>query len=142
MLNNVQEITVDRLVGEAALIKGRGCRFVTITCTDLGDVHDLIYHFDDQGELRHLRLKLPHGAPLPSLSGVFFAALIIENEIQDLFGITVTGLAIDYQGRFILAEAAPRAPFNRLGGMGVDVRVRPADAAAAATAEPATGGAR
>ena len=137
MLTNVQEITPDRLVGEVALIKGQGCRFVTVTCTDLGEAHDLIYHFDDKGELRHLRLKLPHGATLPSLSGVWFAAVIIENEIQDLFGITITGMAIDYKGRFLLAENSPKAPFNKLGGIAVDVRVRPS----AATEAAAPGGA-
>lgn len=125
MLTQVTDIPVSQLQNEVSALKRDGYRFVTMTCTDLGDAHDILYHFDKQQQLRHLRLSLKKGDTLPSISNLLFAALIVENEIKDLFGIPVSDLAIDYQGRFILSENAPKAPLNKTRGIGVDVRQMP-----------------
>ena len=75
--------------------------------------------------MRHIRLFVPKGEGLPSISNLYFAALIVENEMKDLFGLNVTGMAIDFQGRFILSENAPKAPLNKTHpGIGVDARVK------------------
>jgi ech hydrogenase subunit D len=129
-MKGVIETDAGRLHGQVSGLQCQGHRLVTITCLDAGDAHEVLYHFDKDYVLTTLRLLLPRGQPLPSISNLFFAAALVENEIQDLFGIPVTGLAIDYQGRFLLAEAAPRAPLNKSCGMGVDVRQRPAAAPA------------
>jgi ech hydrogenase subunit D len=130
MLNHVTEITLPQLHPEVWSLKNRGHRFVTITCTDLGEAHDVLYHFDKDYELCHLRLRLPRGEALPSISPLFFAAVVVENEMQDLFGITVSGMAVDYKGRFILSEGAPLAPLNKPVGIGIDIRTKaPAPAA-------------
>ena len=125
MLTNVKEIPVAQLHSEVWNLKRQGYRFVTMTCTDVGDAHDVLYHFDKQYELQHLRLRVPRGETLPSITELFFAAVLVENEIQDLFGVTVTGMAVDYKGRFILSEGAPAAPLNRPVGVGIDIRVKP-----------------
>ena len=113
MLKNLIEINLDRLIGAVAAKRAAGYRFVTITCSDLGDAYDLLYHFDKELTLETLRVRLPKGVDLPSISAEYLAAVLVENEIKDLFGIAVTGLAIDYQGRFLLPEEAPRKPFRR-----------------------------
>ena len=123
MLNNVTEISMDQLQVEVWKIKQDGYRFVTMTCTDMTDAHDVVYHFDKQYVLKHLRLRLPRGTALTSISNLFFAAVLVENEIKDLFGIEFTGLAIDYKGRFILSEGAPVAPLNK-GPIGIGLEVR------------------
>jgi hypothetical protein len=111
MLNNEIIITRDTLLDAVAARIMQGFRFVTITCVSGAcPTLDLIYHFDKDYVLHHLRLSLAHGEALPSISGVCAPAVLVENEIKDLFGIEVTGLAIDYEGRFILADKAPRAP--------------------------------
>ncbi|MEW6263803.1 MAG: NADH-quinone oxidoreductase subunit C [Thermodesulfobacteriota bacterium] len=113
MIENVTEVTTSNLLNEVAAKLPQGFRFVTISCTDLGEAHDLIYHFDQDYTLYNLRLLLPKGQELPSISRIYLAAVIIENEIKDLFGIPVTGLVIDYEGRFLLSENAPLAPLNK-----------------------------
>ena len=113
MLTHVTEVTPETLHDAVAMQLVNGRRFVTISCTDLGDVTDLLYHFDFQYQLSHLRLRLPKGQPLPSISGVCFSALVIENELKDLFGLNVAGLALDYESRFLLSEGAPVAPFRK-----------------------------
>ena len=112
MLKNLIEINLDLLIGAVAAKRAAGYRFVTVTCTDLGDAFDLIYHFDKELTLENLRVRLPKGLELPSISSEYLAAALVENEIKDLFGIAVKGLALDYQGRFLLSEGAPRKPFR------------------------------
>jgi len=115
MLENTTNITTDTLLSEVAVRVGIGqkCRFVTLTCLDLGETHEILYHFDRDYQLTNLRLLLPKGQELPSITSVCPAAVIVENELQDLFGVKVTGLAIDYAGRLLLAENAPAAPMNK-----------------------------
>lgn len=97
----------------------QGYRFVTMTVVDKGEEFDIYYHFDLDYKLFNCLLNLKKGETLPSISGICFAAVVVENEIQDLFGITVTGLAIDYEKHFILAADAPAQPFCRVPGVGV-----------------------
>lgn len=123
MLDNVTEIPIEQLAVAVWKTKQDGYRFVTMTCSDLGDAHDILYHFDKQYALKHLRLRLPRGTALPSISNLFFAAVLVENEIKDLFGVAFTGLAIDYKGRFILSDGAPVAPLNK-GHIGIGLEVR------------------
>ena len=112
MLYEVLPIEIDRLLGEAAGLKTAGYRFVTITCTALdANQFDLLYHFDRNLELRHLRLTLDAGRDVPSISPIYFAAFLAENEIQDLFGIRFTGLAVDYQRTLYGEESTRITPF-------------------------------
>ena len=64
-------------------------------------------------------LELAKDAELPSITEVCPCAFVIENEIQDLFGITITGLALDFSKHFILNEDAPEKPFCRVPGVSV-----------------------
>ena len=112
MLYKVLSIEIDRLLGEAAGLKTDGYRFVTISCTALdANQFDLLYHFDRDLELRHLRLMLDAGRAVPSISPIYFAAFLVENEIQDLFGIRFSGLAIDYQRTLYGEESTRITPF-------------------------------
>lgn len=113
MIRDVTPIAVDGLVEAAAARMALGWRLVTITCTDRRDHFDLLYHFDRADRLENLRLSLGRDQALPSISGVCPAAIPIENEIKDLFGITVTDLALDFGGRFVLAENSPVQPHRK-----------------------------
>jgi hypothetical protein len=44
---------------------------------------------------------------------VYFAALLVENEIQDFFGIAFEGLAVDFKGMLYLEEEAIKTPYCR-----------------------------
>lgn len=130
MLNNVSEILIDSIPTEVWKLKQDGYRFVTMTCCDRGEAHDILYHFDKNYQLKHLRVSLPKGTDLPSVSSIFFAALLVENEMKDLLGVKVAGMAIDFGGRFMLAEGAPEAPLNKtVPGIGIEVKIKTAPAA-------------
>ena len=112
MLEETITVDLSTIIGEAAKYKVNGYRFVTMSCTDLDEKSfDLLYHFDRELDLKHLRLTVPKGASVPSISPVFLAAFLVENEIQDLFGIKFHGLAVDYGQTLYLESEVRTAPF-------------------------------
>lgn len=117
MMKINEEVTVAVLVEKAASLQLQGYRFVTMTAVDCEDYYDIYYHYDKDYELYTLRLKVEKNGVVPSISKACFAALIVENEIQDLFGITFTDLVIDYEKRFILSADAPEKPFCHVPGV-------------------------
>jgi ech hydrogenase subunit D len=122
-MGQITEVTIDSLFHHVVVMKQQGYRFATMTCSDLGSQFDVLYHFDKDYNLNNLRLRIDKGVALPSISSLFFAAAIVENEMKDLFGLSVDGLAIDFQGRMILSETAPKAPLLKRCGMDLDIRV-------------------
>lgn len=105
MIENQIEITLESLVGEVSKMKSDGQRFVTYSCTDIGEGKvDIIYHFDKDEVLTNLRLTADMDKPIPSVSGVYFAALLIENELQDQFGLSFEGLVLDFGRKLYLDD--------------------------------------
>jgi ech hydrogenase subunit D len=93
-------IEAGRLLAEVNRFKDEGRRLVQICCTRL-EALEMNYSFDKDYTLITLRLVLSLDNPrLPSISGVYWSAFIYENELQDLFGIEVEDMAVDYKGRF------------------------------------------
>jgi ech hydrogenase subunit D len=112
MLDAISPVSLDTVVGESAKLKAGGYRFVTMSCTALDDNSvDIVYHFDKNLQLRNLRLTAAKNAAVPSISTVYFAAFLVENEIQDLFGIRFEGLVIDYERTLYLDGEVTVTPF-------------------------------
>lgn len=114
MAFETKNVENSRLVAEVQALKNEGQRLLTMTCVDLGESFDLLYHFDRDLRMTHLRLNVPKGESVPSISGIYFAALVIENEIQDLFGIGFNGLVLDFGGHFYLEEEVKKYPFCKV----------------------------
>jgi ech hydrogenase subunit D len=114
MREEIVPVSAAALVGEVAKLKVQGYRLVTLSCTDLDEsTVDILYHFDKDLGLKHLRLTAAKSLPVPSISPVYFAALLVENEIQDFFGLRFEGLLVDYQGTLYLEEEALKTPYCR-----------------------------
>jgi ech hydrogenase subunit D len=106
-------LTVDKsqIVEKAGEFFKQGFRLVAITCA-AKDSFELTYSFDKDYKVTNLRVVLPKTDPvLPSITSAYFAAFTYENELKDLFGIDVTGLALDFKGNFYkLSMKTPFAP--------------------------------
>jgi ech hydrogenase subunit D len=114
MQEEVISVGSDTLVGEVAKTKVEGFRFVTMSCVELdGNTVSILYHFDKDLTLKHLRLTALKDSSVPSISTVYFAAFLVENEIQDLFGIRFKGLVLDYERTLYLDEEVKVTPFCR-----------------------------
>ena len=114
MLHDVTCVSREALIGEVAKIKVQGYRFVTLSCMERdGENFDIFYHFDKNLMLKHFKLSIAKGVPVPSITPVYYAAFLVENEIQDLFGIAFEGLALDYERTLYLDEEVRATPFCR-----------------------------
>lgn len=114
MQEEITPVGPDALVGEVAKLKVQGWRLVTLSCTEIDATSlDILYHFDKGLELRHLRLAAAKASSVPSISPVYFAALLVENEIQDHFGLAFDGLIVDYKGTLYMEEEALKTPYCR-----------------------------
>lgn len=112
-------VAIERLIPETTRLKSEGYRLVTLTCSVLPEeTFQIIYTFDREYEMVHLSANIPGGREVPSLSPVFWAAFLVENEIQDLFGLRFQALAIDYQRTLYLEDQAQDPPFGRQPGKG------------------------
>lgn len=107
-----QLVEPSALVERVTELKTKGLRFVTLTALVAGDQIEILYHFADDLALVHLSLHVAPGGKVPSISPVFLAAVLVENEIQDQFGIAFDGIAVDYNRRFYLDEDVTTVPLT------------------------------
>ncbi|MDR1660082.1 MAG: NADH-quinone oxidoreductase subunit C [Desulfovibrio sp.] len=120
-------VTPETLLGEVRRLAEAKYRLVTISQTVLDErTLRLYYHFDEnltltdlrhacdlfpQPRMTHLRMEVDKDRPIPSISSVYFCALLIENETQDQFGVRFEGLPLDYQGAMYLEGEVARGPY-------------------------------
>jgi NADH:ubiquinone oxidoreductase subunit C len=115
---DVEDVLVEELLPRVQEFADRGMRFITCTALDAGERFEAYYHFGHGTEMRHLRMTFAKDAEAPSISGIYFAAFLAENEMSEMFGIKVTGLALDYRGRMLLSEEIPPAPMLKSNDAG------------------------
>lgn len=114
MIENMVEIAVSQLLSEVQSMKYQDYRFITASCVSLGaEGFDVLYHFDKDLEMKHFKLRVGNGEELPSISKIYFCALLVENEMKELFGINITGIAVDYGGRMLLSDEELNSPMAR-----------------------------
>ncbi|HEY5584787.1 MAG TPA: NADH-quinone oxidoreductase subunit C [Ruminiclostridium sp.] len=114
MIENLEGIAIDQLLAETQKCKYEGYRFITATCADNGDeTIDIIYHFDKDYVMKNYRVTFNKGEAVPSISKIFLCAVLVENEIKELFGVNVTDIAIDYGGHMLLSEEELDSPMLR-----------------------------
>lgn len=104
------DIEANGLKDKARELYDAGYRLVQISCTRL-DCFELQYSFDKEYSFLSLRVRVPlEESRLESISGIYQNAFIYENEINDLFGVKVEGMSVDYKGNFYRTKI--KTPFN------------------------------
>jgi hypothetical protein len=110
MLQNEVIVSKAELVSEVQGMLAQKARFATATCLDLGDHFEVIYHFEleDSAEfVKHIKVNIDKKETLPSISNAYLCAALIENEMQDHFNIRISGLALDFNKRFLRGKESP-----------------------------------
>lgn len=110
-------LPLEEVQSSAREMFAQGWRFITNTVVDLGDKgFDMIYHYDRDLVEKDFRVTVPKGAVIPSISGIYFAAMLVENENRDLFGLEYDGLVLDFGRTLYLEEAGDpiTAPFCKI----------------------------
>jgi ech hydrogenase subunit E len=87
------------LLEAARSLTDDGWRFITASAIVLESGHRLLYHFERSNALAHLEVGLRSGQAVPSIGAICPGSFLVENEMQELQGVRIQGLAIDYHGR-------------------------------------------
>jgi hypothetical protein len=99
-LRDCVEITSSDLVEQAAGLRADGWRLITASAVPRGGgAYTVLYHFERENRLRHLRMELDPGEGVPSIGAVYPGAALVENEMVELQGVSVSDMAVDYGGR-------------------------------------------
>lgn len=103
-------LTIEEVPALSARMKAEGARFVQILAVNTDDGIDLVYSFmDASGALSNHKIKgVRKTQVVPSITDNFLAAFVFENEVHDLFGVTIENIAIDFGGNFYqLVQSEP-----------------------------------
>lgn len=94
-------IELDELLPLAQKKMDEGGRFVNLHACTVEDGFELTYSFtDDETVIDNYRINIHEDDVVPAISPIWLAAFVFENEIHDLFGINIDGIAIDFGGNF------------------------------------------
>lgn len=104
------EVEPSELIDKVRELRATHHRFMSTTCLDKGDHFDIYYHFDLNLNFVNLLVRVDKSESVPSITPVYFCAFLPENEMRDLFGLSIDGLNIDYGGHFLLTDKYERPP--------------------------------
>ena len=86
-------------------------RIVQICCTKLAEnSFELTYSFDKDYKFLNIRISVTSETEIPSITGIYGGAFLYENEINELFGMKIKGINVDYKGNFYKKKI--QAPFS------------------------------
>ncbi len=109
-----KDITYDRDMTPETLLpimedlKSKGARFLTISVKDVSETDvELMYHYEIEDHVENFHMVVPKDKPIQSITGVYIAAFIAENEAQDLFKVTFKDLAVDLGGKMLKDDISP-----------------------------------
>jgi ech hydrogenase subunit D len=94
------DISVDELVFRAGKYNQDGWRLVAVSGTAVPEGTELLYSFSRHEPFESLRLVVGADTVVPSISPLYFNSFVFENEIAELFGVTIEGIVIDFSGAF------------------------------------------
>lgn len=102
-------IALENLHREAAVMKTEGWRFIQTHAVNTDNGIDLYYSFMKDGHIKNLKVEgVTKEQAVPSVTDLFLAAFVFENEARELFGVDMRDIAIDFSGAmYAPAESEP-----------------------------------
>lgn len=135
-----RSIPLDKLIDTCKERKNEGYRLAQL-CPKLerDDSITLIYTFVKESEMINYKVSgIKKGVTeVPSVTELFIAAFVFENEAYDLFGVNVVGNLIDFQGKFYSFAEGVEAPMTIVTPAQLAAREKAAKLAAAKAARAA-----
>lgn len=77
-----------------------GYRLAQICSIAYEGYNEVIYSVAKEYEMENYVIELPIDEEIKSFSDIFPAATLYENEIKELWGVKVIGMALDYKNNF------------------------------------------
>lgn len=140
IIQDFRSIPLDKLIDTCKERKNEGYRLAQL-CPKLerDDLITLIYTFIKESEMINYKVSgIKKGVTeVPSVTELFIAAFVFENEAHDLFGVNVVGNLIDFQGKFYSFAEGVEAPMAIVTPAQLAAREKAAKLAAAKAARAA-----
>ena len=113
--SNFTTIAIDEIVSTAQKCKDNSLAFVQICAIVRQSSCELLYSYDDgknePDSICGFLVDVKDGEHVPSITSIYPAAFVFENETHDLFGIEIDDISIDFEGNFYtVAVAYPMNP--------------------------------
>ncbi|WP_456324189.1 NADH-quinone oxidoreductase subunit C [Desulfonauticus submarinus] len=109
---DIKNLAQENLLEEVKNLKDQGYRLVTLSAVESDNHLEIIYHFDKNFQTINFRILFPKEEPIQSISKIYFCAFLIENEIQDHFGVKFKDLVLSFEGHLYLDQKTNlRAPY-------------------------------
>lgn len=135
-----RSIPLDKLIDTCKERKNEGYRLAQLCPKfERDDSITLIYTFVKESEMINYKVSgIKKGVTeVPSVTELFIAAFVFENEAHDLFGVNVVGNLIDFQGKFYSFAEGVEAPMTIVTPAQLAAREKAAKLAAAKAAKTA-----
>lgn len=112
--DQIREINTSELAAETMKLKNEGYRLIQMGVTGKSDGRwELTYSFGKDYEMTHLRMRVLPEEEVISISSIYEPAFLYENEMHDLFGVTITMIELDYHGN--LYRLKHKTPYQAEG---------------------------
>lgn len=103
-----ETVQASDLLETAQKFRDDGYRFVQCAAMRVEGGVEMTYSFDKDLVLYNVHVAVPDGVSIPSITPFFAAAFVFENETHELFGVDITGISVDFKGKFYtLAISTP-----------------------------------
>jgi ech hydrogenase subunit D len=112
VVENLKDIPKEELLKEVQKYQENKARLVTTVCNDLGDKLEATYYFNESPAMTMsaVRIVVDKDEVVPSISKIYLAAVLNENEMKEMFGMKLNDIAIDFGGHMLLAQDSPVTP--------------------------------
>jgi ech hydrogenase subunit D len=105
---NIITIELDQLLSTATEKKMTGWRLAQICSAYVDGRYELSYTFGKEYEVVHYRIVVHKETLVPSITQIYDAAFLYENEMKELFGVNMEHIAVDYKNKlYRIDEEAP-----------------------------------
>lgn len=88
-----------------------GYRLSQICAVAYEGYNEVLYSVNLGYDMENYKIELPIDEEIQSVSDLYPAASLYENELKELWGVQVVGMAIDYNNSFYLIEE--ETPFKK-----------------------------
>lgn len=107
----ITEVTKDELYKIMEQKYNDGYRLAQILSVAYEGYNEVTYSVAKEYEMENYKINLPIDEEIKSFSDIFPAATLYENEIKELWGVKVVGMALDYHNKFYRIEK--ETPFKK-----------------------------
>ncbi len=107
----ITEVAKDELYKIMEQKYNDGYRLAQILSVAYEGYNEVTYSVAKEYEMENYKINLPIDEEIKSFSDIFPAATLYENEIKELWGVKVVGMALDYHNKFYRIEK--ETPFKK-----------------------------